>query len=99
MPFYEKGNVRIRYEEAGSGFPLLVISGGGLNSVAAYLATRDRSKGGLASTRDVVGPRRSRATVPRPDPGSLLSTVVDNRVDVPSRWSDASTNRDPRKRT
>ena len=40
MPFYEKGNVRIRYEEAGSGFPLLVISGGGLNSVAAYLATK-----------------------------------------------------------
>ena len=24
MPFYHKGDVRIRYEEAGSGFPLLV---------------------------------------------------------------------------
>src|SRR5260221_11470310 len=32
MPFYEKGNVRIRYEEAGRGFPLLVTPGGGLNS-------------------------------------------------------------------
>src|SRR5258708_11543091 len=32
MSFYEKGPVRIRYEEAGSGFPLLLISGGGLNS-------------------------------------------------------------------
>ena len=32
MPFYEKGDVRIRYEEAGSGFPLLVTPGGGLNS-------------------------------------------------------------------
>ena len=32
MPFYEKGDVRIRYEETGSGFPLLVIPGGGLNS-------------------------------------------------------------------
>src|SRR6202049_3748757 len=30
--FYEKGNVRIRYEEIGSGFPLLVTPGGGLNS-------------------------------------------------------------------
>src|SRR5260370_24853413 len=30
--FYEKGNVRIRYEEIGAGFPLLVIPGGGLNS-------------------------------------------------------------------
>jgi len=32
MPFYEKGDVRIRYEETGSGFPLLVTPGGGLNS-------------------------------------------------------------------
>jgi pimeloyl-ACP methyl ester carboxylesterase len=32
MPFYEKNGVRIRYEEVGSGFPLLVTPGGGLNS-------------------------------------------------------------------
>src|SRR5258708_13469265 len=32
MPFYQKGDVRIRYEETGSGFPLLVTRGGGLNS-------------------------------------------------------------------
>ena len=30
MSFYEKGPVRIHYEEAGSGFPLLLIAGGGL---------------------------------------------------------------------
>src|SRR2546427_3536367 len=30
--FYEKGNVRIRYQQVGSGFPLLVTPGGGLNS-------------------------------------------------------------------
>jgi pimeloyl-ACP methyl ester carboxylesterase len=35
--FYERGPVRIRYEEAGSGFPLLLIAGGGLNSVMAGL--------------------------------------------------------------
>jgi len=35
MPFYEKGPVRIRYEVVGSGFPLLLISGGGLNSSIA----------------------------------------------------------------
>src|SRR5204863_3847051 len=38
MSFYEKGPVRIHYEEAGSGFPLLVIPGGGLNSTIAALA-------------------------------------------------------------
>lgn len=32
MPYVQKGDVRIRYEEAGSGFPLLVTPGGGLNS-------------------------------------------------------------------
>jgi pimeloyl-ACP methyl ester carboxylesterase len=30
--FYEKGDVRIRYVEIGTGFPLLAIPGGGLNS-------------------------------------------------------------------
>ena len=39
MPFYQKGDVRIHYEEAGSGFPLLVIPGGGLNSTIAGLKT------------------------------------------------------------
>ena len=39
MPFYEKGPVRIHYEEAGSGFPLLLIAGGGLNSAIAGLRT------------------------------------------------------------
>src|SRR5580704_11315450 len=37
--FYEKGAVRIHYEEAGSGFPLLVIPGGGTNSSISFLAT------------------------------------------------------------
>jgi pimeloyl-ACP methyl ester carboxylesterase len=34
---YEKGPVRIHYEEEGSGFPLLLIPGGGLNSTIAGL--------------------------------------------------------------
>ena len=36
--FYERGPVRIHYEEFGSGFPLLVIPGGGLNSTMSALA-------------------------------------------------------------
>ncbi len=38
VSFYERGPVRIHYEEAGSGFPLLLIAGGGLNSTIAGLA-------------------------------------------------------------
>jgi pimeloyl-ACP methyl ester carboxylesterase len=37
--FYEKGRVRIHYVEAGAGFPLLLIPGGGLNSTIAALAS------------------------------------------------------------
>ena len=41
MPAYEKGPVRIHYEEAGSGFPLLLIAGGGLNSTISGLKRGD----------------------------------------------------------
>jgi pimeloyl-ACP methyl ester carboxylesterase len=37
--FYEKGAVRIAYQEAGSGFPLLLIAGGGLNSTISGLTS------------------------------------------------------------
>jgi pimeloyl-ACP methyl ester carboxylesterase len=37
MSFYERGPVRIHYEVAGSGFPLMLIAGGGLNSTIAGL--------------------------------------------------------------
>ena len=37
MSFYEKGPVRIHYQESGSGFPLLLIAGGGLNSTISGL--------------------------------------------------------------
>ena len=38
MSFYEKGDVRIHFEEAGSGYPLLLIAGGGLNSTISGLS-------------------------------------------------------------
>jgi pimeloyl-ACP methyl ester carboxylesterase len=38
MSFYEKGAVRIHFEEAGSGYPLLLIAGGGLNSTISGLS-------------------------------------------------------------
>src|SRR5437899_11927862 len=39
MSFYERGPVRIHYEETGSGFPLLLIAGGGLNSAISGLTS------------------------------------------------------------
>jgi pimeloyl-ACP methyl ester carboxylesterase len=39
MSFYEKSPVRIHYEEQGSGFPLLLIAGGGLNSTISGLTS------------------------------------------------------------
>ena len=38
MPFYRKGDVRIHYQEVGTGFPLLIIPGGGLNSTISWVA-------------------------------------------------------------
>jgi pimeloyl-ACP methyl ester carboxylesterase len=40
MPFYEKGAVRIHYRETGSGFPLLLIPGGGLNATMEFVAEK-----------------------------------------------------------
>ena len=37
MGTYEKGAVRIHFEKAGSGYPLLLIAGGGLNSTISSL--------------------------------------------------------------
>jgi pimeloyl-ACP methyl ester carboxylesterase len=40
MPFYDRGNVRIHYQEAGSGFPLLIIPGGGLNAAIPFVTDK-----------------------------------------------------------
>jgi pimeloyl-ACP methyl ester carboxylesterase len=40
MPVYQKGDVRIHFQEAGSGYPLLVIPGGGMNSTISFLNER-----------------------------------------------------------
>ena len=40
MPIYERGQVRIHYEEAGTGFPLLLIPGGGLNSTIEFVTRK-----------------------------------------------------------
>ena len=52
--FYERGPVRIRYQEAGSGFPLMLLPGGGLNAINLVLhrqlaLQRDRGVQGTVS--------------------------------------------------
>jgi pimeloyl-ACP methyl ester carboxylesterase len=39
--FYQRGPVRIHYEEVGTGFPLLLIAGGGLNATIELLRRGD----------------------------------------------------------
>jgi len=39
MSFYQKGPVHIHYEEHGTGFPLMLIAGGGLNSTISGLTS------------------------------------------------------------
>lgn len=51
MPIFENGPVTIRYEEAGAGFPMLVLPGGGLNAVVEKL-TDDKSFNPLVQFAD-----------------------------------------------
>lgn len=40
MKFYERGAVRIHYQETGVGFPLLMLPGGGLNATMSFVADK-----------------------------------------------------------
>ena len=62
MPFYEKGAVRIHYEEAGSGFPLLLIAGGGLNSTISGLDPRRPLTRSRSSRESTAASHRTCAT-------------------------------------
>jgi pimeloyl-ACP methyl ester carboxylesterase len=81
MPFYEQGDVRIRYEEAGSGFPLLVTPGGGLNSCvskwetavfSAMEAFKNEFRCITMDQRNAVG-GESRGPIPVDDPWNAFA--------------------------
>lgn len=40
MPYFEQNDARIHYEEAGDGFPLLIIPSGGINGTVADATTK-----------------------------------------------------------
>jgi len=52
MPVFEKGNVRLRYQEAGSGVPLLLIPGGGLNSTMSLLTAESAPFNAIEEFKD-----------------------------------------------
>jgi pimeloyl-ACP methyl ester carboxylesterase len=39
MPFFKNGDVRIHYQDVGSGFPLLLLPGGGLNATMGFFTS------------------------------------------------------------
>jgi hypothetical protein len=66
MSFYEKGSVRIRYEEAGSGFPLLLIAGGGLNASISFFTQGSPFNAIEEFKGSLPGPRaRGSRSIPR----------------------------------
>ena len=69
--FYEKGSVRIYYEEAGSGFPLMLLPGGGLNSTIAGLKRQPPSPRSRSSRESIAASRRTCATPPAASPPAL----------------------------
>src|ERR1700750_1942346 len=79
--FYEKGNVRIRYAEIGTGFPLLATPGGGLNSrianwPTAVINVMEEFKNDFrVITMDQRNPRNGESTGPVPvdDPWSAFA--------------------------
>src|SRR5690349_3414512 len=52
MPIYTRGDVRINYEEAGSGFPVLLIAGGGLNSNISFFRSPSAPFNAIDALRD-----------------------------------------------
>ena len=72
MPFYEKGDVRIHYEEAGSGFPLLLIPGGGLNSTISFFTGSRRSTRSRSSRASTAASRWTCATPTAASPSGPL---------------------------
>src|SRR2546430_17512349 len=66
--FFEKGSVRTYYEEAGSGFPLMLLPGGGLNSTISFFTRNapfhalEEVQGGYR--RITAGPRKAPSRPP-----------------------------------
>jgi hypothetical protein len=75
--FYERGPVRIYYEEAGSGFPLLLLPPGGLNARIAGVAGNNpiQAMRSTSSRESIAASRRTFATRPAANPPVLSKSI------------------------
>ena len=69
--FYERGPVRIYYEEAGSGFPLLLLPGGGLNSTISFFTGNSPFNAIEEFKGNIAASRRTCAMLPAASPRAL----------------------------
>lgn len=88
-PFYERGGVRIHYQYVGSGFPLLIIPGGGQNATIAW-AEKNAPSGRSSGPLEIGWPWDTYSDDPLGPMGHLLNkrfTVLGFCIGGPtSRW-------------
>ena len=82
MPFYEKRSVHIHYEEAGSGFPLLLVPGGGLNSTISFFTGASPFNAMESSRVSTAASRRTCATPTAASP-PVRSRSIDPGTPMP----------------
>ena len=84
--FYEKGSVRIYYEEAGAGFPLMLLPGGGLNSTISFF-TGTRPSTPSTSSRDSIAASQRTCATPLAASPPALSRSTGRGIPTPTTSS------------
>ena len=98
MPFYQRGNARIHYEEAGAGFPLFIIYGGVTEASASTVYSDTWAFDGCDWMQLFPavnpGPRYDTYLAQSPHPGRVVMFgggvapyIVDGTTWGPRRWS------------
>ena len=87
MGSYKKGAVSIHFEEGGSGFPLLVIPGGGLNSTIASLSTTHRRSTRWRNSRASTAASPPTCAMPPADSPQARSRSTGRGMPLPTTTS------------
>ena len=83
--FYEKGNVRIHYQEIGSGFPLLVTPGGGRTRASATGRTRFSTRWTFSRTTSAASQWIS-ATLAAANPRVRSQSMIPGAPSPTTNW-------------